>query len=355
MEDLPPRQDGGARDVATLIESVPFLKLILSSAGIIGVLVAVGYLVEAARESLLGITLPAAHSTSEYASTGGEFFVAVLGLMWREVAVTLVCFAVIVAVALAASRARSKIPPGRKSWLAACAAVVLLFSLKALWLDRPYVSMSDLLTQPPLCDTAKLTEDEQRQHAAWERFMCSKNDASLQNRIRCTAPRWLRFVPGSAKTKHGRLSIEQEFTINLFATGLLAYFAIALYASPGAQSQSPVVAVLLRLLLLLITVINILALPFIYGKVIRSTRFPSGQIVFETIDQDMKPVASSKAVLLIAADDKNVTAYDLEEHEFLQLSRNRVRTITASGSEDIVVKQSAYFLDRSPCPPGGSP
>lgn len=346
-------------DLMSVIDKIPLLKIILSSAGVVGLLVAIGYVVDAAQQNLLGIDISDVHDTADYALLGGGFFIDILRVMSEHTVIVGVLITLITVAAILADRLRLRV--GRRwpvaPWFVGLIAIVIAYSVKTLLLDVPYMRMSDLLNKPPICEGSARTQQERWEHDTWERFVCgrSKRDPTLNqrleaNRIHCsqdfTWSAWQRSKQPLAAAFQSRLSIAQEFTINLFLTGFLTYCVLLLYTTATAAGLSSLATNVLRVGLLALMGVNVLALPYIYGKVIRGTDMPSGRVIYTAIDQP-----ENVACLIIGADDRFVTFYDYESDQpkFVQIARSKVHQLTIDSSDDLVAKRMVYFLDSSRC------
>jgi hypothetical protein len=348
-EEHPSQPEPVASDISSMISSIPMLRLAISSAGVLGLLTAIGYLIEAARENLLGVTLPGAHSADEYVTAGGEFFAFLLGLLWRHLSISIAGLAIAIVAAVVINLLRQRLLrfANRTMWTIAFVALIAAISIKSFMFDHPYISMSGLLAQPPLCETAVLQGDARRQHDAWEQFLCSRNDLTLSSRIGCREATFERTL---GMTKHGGLSIEQAFLINVMLTLFLSYLSLALYLSNASREYSMAALALLRIVLVGAVVINLLALPYVYGKVVRRTSFPAGQVIAESVGADGNPALTSVTALIVAASDKFVTVYDLQGQQYLQFERSKVKWLSVDRTDDIVARRTVATLAHSNCP-----
>jgi hypothetical protein len=107
---------------------------------------------------------------------------------------------------------------------------------------------------------------------------------------------------------------------------------------------------LLRIVLVGAVVINLLALPYVYGKVVRRTSFPAGQVIAESVGADGNPALTSVTALIVAASDKFVTVYDLQGQQYLQFERSKVKWLSVDRTDDIVARRTVATLAHSNCP-----
>jgi hypothetical protein len=135
--------------------------------------------------------------------------------------------------------------------------------------------------------------------------------------------------------------------------------ALMLCVAPFLNHVSLVSSTMLRILLVLLVVVDLVTLPVVYGKVILGTRFPSGRIMYDGIvasPTDPKVLQASprnSACLVLSNDDKFVTFYDIEYNNFSQVKREKVYSIEAGETADLVGTRINYYLQKSPCG-GGS-
>jgi hypothetical protein len=337
-----------ATDLAEMIGGIPMLRVVLSSIGIAGLLTASGFLVATGRQSLLGIPIPGTEGVADYAATAGEFLAFTLGLFWRYLPITLGGVVVIIIAAAVANATRYNVwgSIGARKWSAGLLGLILAFSIKGYLLDYPYVSMPDLLDQPPMCRAATLYGEQLRQREAWQRVLYSRNDPTLNSLLGWDAGS-SQSVRDSAGPRF--LKLDQEFLIDLIVTAFLSFLALLLYVARAIDTvYSRNAVALLRLSLVIIVVINLLILPFIYGKVVRSTRFPQGQVIVDGIDPQ-SPSIKSLTALLVAGSDKFVTLYDLEGQQYLQVDRKHVRWLSLKTVDDIVARRTVFNLQKSNC------
>jgi hypothetical protein len=349
----------GADDVVSVVERVPLLKFLLSSAGVLGLLIGIGFVIDAAQHDLLGIRLAERHTPSEYALLGGSFFIDTFRVTWRHPVVSLVLIALIVGIAITVETIRRKIAARwpRAPWLTAFVIVILASSLKSLWLDLPYMRMSDLLQKPPICEGQRL--QDKWDHDTWKRTVCSRSDTNFQmamssNGIACAPEfRWSAWRQSRhslfVAPLYSRLSIGQDFTINVFTTFFLVYCALLLYTTRAEAAVSYLATNVLRLTLLALVLLNGLSLPFVYGKVIRETTFPAGRIMYASLNESLQEEPRNVSALLISAGDDFVTFYDSEEHQFFEIARDKIHWIAVSGSEDLVAQRMLHFMSSRPC------
>ncbi len=349
-------------DLVSVVGRVPLLRILLSSAGVLGVLAGIGYLAETAQENLLGIQLGERHSVNDYALAGGGFFADVLRVSWRHGVIAAVMIALIVAAALTAEAVRKRMHARRPqlTWLTGFVIIIVAYAVKSVWLDVPVIRMSDLLSTPPIC--AGTAAADRRDHDTWLHLVCARRDVNLDNALRSKNIQcppefswsgWQHPERGLfTAMRYSRLSLEQKFTINVFVTGFLAYCALLLYTARSEMVVSPLARSVLHVVVLMISVVNVLALPFIYGKVIRSTDMPSGRIVYSSLSDDLKEEPRNVVALVLAANDKFALFYDTETNQFIEVARSKVHWIAIDGSEDLVVQRMIYFITTSNCAEG---
>jgi hypothetical protein len=376
----PPPAGSSEKDNKGLLAKIPLLPAVISSIGVAGVLTGVGYVVQNARDSLLGINLVTSHTTADYVALGGEFMLDAITVTWLHWIIALSGVVAIVGIgvvtAIVLNRPKTVLWQ-RVFWTLGFVALTLFYILKSRWLDLPYVRMTDLLEKPPVCETASVRQA--REHDIWERFLCSRNDATLHKligekiQIDCSEVPGnlmlldradlktgsLRRTANSLKGKiHSKFSIEQEFTFNLFGAALITYLALILCFSPVMRTVSLLTATLLRIVLLTMVIVDAITLPVVYGKVILNTRFPSGRIIYEGIaakkddPTTLQATPRNSACLVLSSDDKFVTFYDIENNIFVQVKRDKVYSIQANETADLIATRINYYLQSSPC--GGS-
>jgi hypothetical protein len=341
-------------DVVESIQRIPLLRLAISSAGAIGCLVALGYLVQIAQQTLLGINVPAAQSTSDIAAIGGDFLVECVEITWRHPIVSTCMLLILIIGAAAADRLRRHFGEHpQRTWIVLSFAVLLAFAIKSIILDLPVMQMRDILTKPPICESEAIRLG--RVHDTWERLLCSRaagpEGATLRSRlteigITCRPRTFLT----TWRSGHSPFGIEEQFAIDLFISVLLGYLAILICVSPPTGPEAlPLTTAILRQALVIALVLNVVAVPFVYGKVIRSTRFPSGRIIFNSLNDQLQITPRNVTMLLIGYSDKTVTIYDTEAKVFRLLDRPRVIQIAIDGSKDLIAERMVYFFDSSKC------
>jgi hypothetical protein len=294
-------------------------------------------------------------------------FIDILDVLWRHALLSLILLVTIILAAVAFARTRRKIRNRRHAWSISVAIVLVAFAINAWWADLPIMQIRDLLSSPPLCENA--AERFPREHDTWERLLCSRavESPSLATQLRehhvdCAAAlqpmsyAW-KGVGGQSRflLTHSWFTLEQQFTTNLFTTAFLSYLALVLYTSAAAAQLRAASGATLRGILLVVTMINILAIPYVYGKVIHSTRFPKGRVIYKTIDARAQPPSAEKSTphnalaLIISADAKFATIYDTDWKKFVQLDRSDVLLIVIDDSEDLVAARAIDFLQTTPC------
>lgn len=354
------------------------LRTSLTITGIGSALVGFGYVAEAGHDELLGMNFPINRTVTDYALSGGRFFVDVITKCWLHPWVSLAgLFAIGISVAILAA-IRSHWP--ERHWIVdACGLgfIVIILVWKGYRLDFPYIQLEGILTRMPLDESAG---PKMSTHSSWRRF----KEAELRDKFVCThiarirdelSPALNRRFPQCAvialrmetissdtaadllipSAAHESFSIEQEFIINAMAAAYLLVMIFATRRPPPKAGEPDLTTTwerMIRKLLIAVTIGSIATLPYVYGKVIHTTEAPAGRITFDSVDvvsnPPMKPTVDSADGLLIWADDKFVTMYRSDVFEFLHLSRTRVRYIAIDRVYDIIRVYAKSFCPDNP-------
>jgi hypothetical protein len=359
--------------LVAIVDRIPMLRIVLSSAGTLGSLIALGYLIDDARKTLLGIDVSPAHTTTEYATLGGAFFVDLIGILWQHPLLALTLIVLVVACAFAISLLTPRATRPSSAWGLGVLLVLIGFGGNAYWADLPIMRLTNLLSNPPLCEPKD--ESVARLHATWVSVLCSRaaENETLRARladhgIGCPAPPWRAAEPrktGAATMQepHTWFTLEQQYAVNVVATIFLVYLALRLYASGASAGGRPAVASALRAVLLVVAVISVLALPYVYGKVIRPTRYPKGHVLYQQSNENpaqpdkLSIMLANPLALVVAQDSSFVTFYNLDRdpqtqkpvQTFLQIDRKSVLETAVDSSDDLVAARAIDYLDSTPC------
>jgi hypothetical protein len=276
----PPTNNPGAPTAGNTSATGQLPAWLLSSAGASALLVAFGYLVEVARDELLGVALRDNITLAEYGVSGARFLVNVLTLAFRIIALhPVVAFSVVVvmtAVALAAGRliwlkeARSPRPGAVVLQLVL---ILILLLAKAAALDIPAAIIDNVLierTDPYRAFDASPAVNFITQKY-WQTVICAHATRAAEAGLKCQ--------PGAAKR-----TLENLFLLNCVITVFAATWTLTLaamtFAEATAKWQSTISAA--RALAWFAVLVSVIALPYNYGKTVASTSFKQVNIYFRT-------------------------------------------------------------------------
>jgi len=350
-----------------------YLKTLLEIAGTGSVFIAAGYIAEIAHDELLGVNFPINRTVTDYALTGGRFFIETAARLWLHPWVSTFGVAVIAIVLFAGSLLNFKNDATRKHVQALTLFVIfLVVAWKTYRLDVPYIQMEGVLRRPPFGESFSKQAAAKgwllfKKHDVWEKFVCGHiNSAEDQwspvlNRQfpRCSeegsqcsglSMGTLRdlVLPSGA---HTCFSLEQEYVMDVFVTVILMLVTVLVVRSvPSSERKTRSLAgdchAALRILMLVIVFGSVFTLPYIYGKTIESTSYPAGRIAFDSSDFQGQSRIEIADALVIWADSKFVTVYRSDTFEFLHLSRERVRYLSADSTKDIIRVYALWYSPR---------
>ena len=343
-----------ASHLETFFGGIPLFRILLSSLGLTGVLISVGYIVAFSREHLLGITLTRSVATAEYAALGARFFADTLVLVYQRAAAhfkTVLVLCVVVSMLLVLIE-RWLVPASSpKSRTAVMAVLFVIMVWKVGYYDIPFVYHKDLLLRRS--DDFAATLKSRRAAYLWRQFTC-------------------RHSVGDACSESGREKLESVYLRDLVLTVLITYVSmLAMRRKPKSLQKTesveepelePVVPPgggFVALLTSLVLLMSIVSIPFVYGKAIWDANLPDVVVTLRTKSEGNakapaangaiimasteRPAARSVFGLLVAADDKTVVLYTLTENFLEEYSRADIDHLRVRGRNDLAGEHIAFI------------
>jgi hypothetical protein len=343
----------------TFFGGIPLFRILLSSLGLTGVLISVGYIVVFSREHLLGIALTRSVATAEYATLGARFFADTLVLVYQHAAAhfnTVLALCVIVGVVLTLIE-RWLVPANSpKSRTAVMAVLFVIMVWKLGYYDIPFVYHKDLLLRR--ADDFAATLKSNRAAYLWRQFTCRHSAADA-----CNAS--------------GQEKLESAYLGNIVLTFLIAYVSVLAMRrkpkslqkkeseeEPESEPVAPPGGGFVALLTSLILLMSIISVPFVYGKAIWDANLPDVVLTLrEKSDSNAKAPAANGAIisasterpaarsvfgLLVAADDKTVVLYTLTGNFLEEYSRADIDHLRVRGRNDLAGEHIAFITKEEP-------
>lgn len=318
---------------AGMVLAVPaVVKWVGSSIGLGTLLVAIGYIVVSAREALLGVELHGAVSTADYALVGGRFFSDVMTLLqrrgadWMALLIGVLIVLALCAFAAQRFRVRYSFQWTPVSYVIAVLALAVLLALNWAYFDLPFAYIENVLLRAPGASLRGVGGDvSEHVDSVWVLFR-SAHSGDLNEARRSAA------------------TLETRFVLNLFFTLLLAaaYAGLSiqrrrLHPDDGAVTWRTFV-LLMRGVSALLILLNLFAIPYVYGKSIRSTAFPAVSLRFgDGVPEQYR----MRTGILLAASDDTLTFYDDEKRLVWQMPRRALQLQQTLRTEDVVQKHFA--------------
>ncbi|HEV7919717.1 MAG TPA: hypothetical protein VGR02_02885 [Thermoanaerobaculia bacterium] len=336
---------------------------ILTSAGASAALVAIGYLVEAARDRLLGVELHYNVAMADYGLVGARFFVDLITLLFRTVGLHPVITGIVLVAAtltaLAALRFRDRTLTLR-GVMVRFLIILLLLGVKAIAFDIPTALIENVLVEradlshsfdaSPLLDW--------RTRSMWQSIICAHAGPEARLTDLCK---------GQPTARH---HLESLFLVNVAITlGLLVWAATLLQDSSnirGLTRFATLAFLTARTIVVVALAIVLLALPYQYGKLVVSTSF--NEVVIHFTDDETKqssapaaapagtageqpPVPESPLLaerrqlesraLLLAGTTELLTLYYPEEDIVREVSRHDIESIKVFPPHDVLSEHIA--------------
>jgi hypothetical protein len=318
------------------------MEWLISSVGIAGIFVASGYIVQSAQESLLGIDLGTHASVGDYSLLGARFFVDVFTVVYRRLATRIWPLLVLAAAGAFAAYILAKVrsKASRTGETVLLGLLALSLGVKWVYFDLPPGQIQDVLSTRVELQRAFRGSRvvAGRAEEAWEHFFCSRAATDVFGRQCGEEPEWHEAV------------LENTFLINVALTTLLATLTIVtLRSAADAPERVPSAALLTRAAALAMLFVGLVALPYTYGKVIRSTRFSSVNIEFD-VPSNTAASERYRAALLLSKTADDVTFWDKADDRVWEVPRAKVVRILTFHREDVV---TAHMLWAQP-PTNGS-
>lgn len=251
---------------------------ILSSAGASALLITFGYLVEAARDHLLGVAIRENVTLAEYGLAGARFVVNVITLAFRWMGLHPVLAGALALFFVAIGIVTARISKDRLGavWVhVGVAIILLLLLLKAAFIDVPSALIENVLierTEPTRVFDATPVLNGQTQKL-WQRLICAHASQTSDTDLNCGPP-------GTA-----RRALELIFLLNVLITVVLCILARNLMEA-GARVDGVVRSTLTTTQIVTWTALSvgIVALPYHYGKMVAPTVFSQAIVNFKTSD-----------------------------------------------------------------------
>jgi hypothetical protein len=367
---FPPQKMTSRRGLAYLGKFVTFI-------GASGALVAIGYIAETGQDEMLGVTFPIERSVTDRAVAGGRFLVElgsrILLHPWLFL-IGLLCIGLAVGLRWLLLTIFPKWPMVATVTISVLVGCVLAW--KSYRLDFPYIQLDGILTRPPISEHGQPRTISWRQFKEsdlTEKLVCShiisKTDEmsallaspfpcdglTLNHQVFTRATAEDLFVPSA---KHSSFSIEQEFIFNVLATSFVIVLGILATRHRRYDKERHAVRSEMslssnaRALVICIAASTAITLPYVYGKVVEPTDYPSGRAAFDSVDvtspPPYKPIIETADGLLIRADDKFVTIYRTDAYEFLHLATSRVRYVAVDRTNDIIRVYAKGYCNQEP-------
>ncbi len=334
------RQEGEARKAGEA-QVVPLrlltaLKWLLTSIGISGLFLATGFLVDTAYQARLGYDAGTSGEILHLSVEAGRFFVDLLLISFTAVADHLVITGTVIVLAALAltgpgrrigsklrSRLSPRIPKPLLPWL-----LPALLLLEIGLLDLPVMSLHGMLIhglQPP-DDLRRRVVLGMLAKQAWLDEVCSRADEnyreSLQKLlIRCPLPR-----------NAYRQRLKDRFALNLFLTVALASWAygrVQRQRGQGAAARRGASA------LVLLATLDLLLLPYSYGKSMRSTWV--GEVVLSH-----KPQEESVHGYLLQRSSDALVVFEKNELHIWVIPAKDVGLMRIESEKDVVT----FFINK---------
>ena len=311
---------------------------ILGSAGISGVIVALGFVVDVGYQERLGYQLHHGRAMSAYLVAGGNFIMTIFFHVAEWLADYSSVWVPVLLIAIAGAtfyrrighdklrgvRTRYERLPSRGVFLLIC----LLISLEILALDFPALQIRGLLLHG--LEAPSNTDRDLFQYTGSERIwtttVCARFDKALyadlaQINVLCDA----------SPQSHNKF-LRNLFLLNFFLTGILLYFSIA--HSFRKITPNTVQTTVLALL----NVLNIAFLPYTYGKILHPTTFNEVILhIAETNDS-----AKGEHGFLLSRDDKVVVIFHKEERHIWVIPAEKVVLTKLERQGDVL----QYYFKR---------
>jgi hypothetical protein len=330
---------------------------LLSSAGVSALLVAFGYLVEAARDHLLGVELRGNVALAEYGLVGARFIVNVITLGFRWIGLHPVITGGLIVLALAiaffVARRRLTVELTPQKILLRFMIILLLLLGKAAFLDVPAALIENVLidrTDPKRAfDAAPFLVG--RTTALWTTVICAHAKQTRDAGLRC----------GSGASAQREL--EGLFLFNGIATLILLVWTLSLslpVTLDVIDRQWRTVLVAVRAVTWTALMVAVVALPYHYGKLVAPTRFREVVVNFKSVargapapivvapplpppETDRTDSGSgdpreelTKPALLLTANASVLTLYYRSDDLVRELSRSDVESITVYPAVDVL-------------------
>lgn len=304
-------------------QTVAVLKWLLAAAGISGLLLTLGFLVDVAYQHRLGYQLREPDSLAGLALEGGRFLLAIfetaidaLSRHWM-----LLFIMAILSAAIFLMFKRFKIT-SKITWRPLITTQVLFLAVIQLAtivsLDLSAVRIHGLLLHGLQPHSTRAFE------GAWLDQICSRiatEDHAQLNarfRIKCT----------KSDDEHAE-RIEDRFALNLIATLATAALSLQLLASAFTTPKFPPKAIKWVLLSVLLAVVDLSLLPYTYGKTAKPTEV-NQVLVYH--DMEGGPIQS---FLLFERKDALVL-FHMAEQQIWVLPSSRVRMLKIGVEHDVV-------------------
>lgn len=313
----------------------------LSSLGLSGALVILGYAIAAAQHEFLGFEIRNASSKEEYLSLGGTMFLDVIiaTLDWIDGRPLLILAkTTVVAVILAGSMllflAFLRLAQSHYTGLIVIAVMAAILMTDILILDLPANQLRDTLRSD-----IRLHSDpeggrwiEKRNHALWLRTICSRLDQENIRRqlkekgIECNKPaEWY-----TAKNR-------DEFLLNAVLALVFLGLAILLVFSIRSGPRFPALNGVLVTLVAFLAVVNLILLSRTYGKIRKPTIFKEAIVRIEETTRSL-----SEHGFILTDSGEVIVLFHKRERQIWFIPRERVSLVKVERHEDVLTH---YFTD----------
>jgi hypothetical protein len=273
-------------------------RWILTSAGASAALVAVGYLVEAARDRLLGVELHYNVAVADYGLVGARFFVDLITLLLRTIGLHPVITGIVLIAttiaALALLRFRSH-EITLRGLIVRSLVIILLLGMKAVAFDIPTALIENVLVER--ADASRSFDAspllDWRTRALWRSILCAHAGGAANVKAVCQ---------GQESAPH---HLESIFLINVALTLVLLIWAVTLLNDSsrirGETRFATLAFLTARTVVALALAIVLLALPYQYGKLVASTSFNEVVLHFADESPQESPAQQAAPAAIVAA------------------------------------------------------
>jgi hypothetical protein len=332
-------EEGGGQARSSARAFAP-IQWVVTSAGLTGLLLGVGYVVRAAHGELLGIELEAA-GVSDYLQTAGSFALGVALLylrlaadVWSNVAghplgwlgSALAVGGAILLLRLRGRRLRRPGPPIPFA-LATTAALVVV---GAYW-DVPVLQVKGVLLAHVECNRTWNLPDglEHRTSQLWRNMICSRIGGP-RGQAGATSGVFASCTCAAAATHDAALRA-------YFLGGASWTIVLVLVAASAARSVERRTNGSLRrdatLGLLLVTcATSVTMLPYVYGKIVQSTTVPVGSV---TLEGESDPTNG----YIISGGATDLIVFVPADRSILRVPQSRVRETHLTDLADVMVER----------------